>query len=51
MGKCALCGREDVSLLMALHKKYGYIMICTECWKKNWHDLLPYGGGERSCCE
>ena len=32
--KCDLCGRseEDLSLLSANHKEYGWIDVCKDCW-------------------
>jgi len=36
MGECRLCGKngEDLSLLSANHKEFGYISVCQECWVK-----------------
>ena len=43
--ECALCGKsgEDLSLLLANHRKLGQIMVCHECWVKLYEEnrMMP----------
>ena len=48
--KCAICGKEEYTLLRANHKELGTIKLCTGCWSKEQskNKLLSLEGG--SCC-
>ena len=47
---CAICGKEEYTLLQANHKELGTTKLCTECWSKEQskNKLLSLEGG--SCC-
>ncbi|MDD2615381.1 MAG: hypothetical protein PHQ15_01485 [Methanosarcina sp.] len=49
--KCAVCGKEEDSLLRTNHKKLGTIKLCLGCWSKEQgkNNLLPLEGGSRCC--
>ncbi len=50
MGRCELCGRENVSLLWAVHKRLGGMWVCADCWKHLFEEnLLVSGSGESGC--
>ncbi|MGQ9721761.1 MAG: hypothetical protein ACUVXA_10625 [Candidatus Jordarchaeum sp.] len=51
MDKCSICGKNDknVSLLYASHRELGNIWLCSDCWAKEYHKILP-SGGSRGCC-
>ncbi len=52
MDKCEICGKngENVSLLYAAHRELGNIWLCSECWKKEYRNILPSGGSSGRCC-
>ncbi|WP_255333975.1 hypothetical protein [Methanosarcina sp. KYL-1] len=45
--ECAICGKEEYSLLRANHKELGSIKLCVECWsgEHSKKKLLPLEGG------
>ena len=49
--KCAICGKEEYTLLRANHKELGSIKLCAQCWSKEQsrNKLLSLEGGS-SCC-
>jgi len=50
MNKCQICGKKDVSLLLAHHKDFGSIWICAECWQSSFaKNKLILSSGLRCC--
>jgi ribosome-binding protein aMBF1 (putative translation factor) len=49
--KCAICSKEENSLLKVNHVKLGVIKICEDCWfqEHNKGKLLSLKGG-CDCC-
>ncbi len=49
--KCAICEKEENSLLRTNHKELGTIKLCVDCWSKERvkNNLLHLEGG-CDCC-
>nr|WP_255333969.1 hypothetical protein [Methanosarcina sp. KYL-1] len=52
MAKCAICKKEENSLLKVKHKELGMVKLCFECWGIEYgnQNLLPSCGGGCDCC-
>ena len=49
--RCIVCGRDDVPLLEARHKKLGVVWVCQECWIKLFeNNEFLIGSGEKCAC-
>jgi len=49
--QCAICGKEENSLLRVNHKNLGNIKLCVDCWsaENSRKKLLPVED-RRFCC-
>ncbi|MEM2947866.1 MAG: hypothetical protein QXN96_06510 [Candidatus Bathyarchaeia archaeon] len=53
MGKCEICGRENVSLLYARQKdSNSLVKMCQDCWRKAYAEnrLVSGSGSSGGCC-
>jgi hypothetical protein len=49
--KCELCERsgDNLSLLLANHKIFGWIKICNDCWSDLYEENNMVAGSSNSC--